>query len=472
VKTLSLQINPMATPVINNVALPNGTQGTAYAVTITASNNPSSFSATGLPGGLTLNSSTGVISGTPSVSGSFNVNLSASNSSGTGPVKSLSLIINGNAAPVINNTSLASGNVGVSYSVTISATNNPTSFAATGMPVGLTLNTSTGLISGTPTRPGNYSVTFSATNPFGSGSKTLPLIINEPVGTTACLRAAQTMVIDGNLNEGGWVISKSISKNTIGTANNTGTFGVLWDASNLYVGARVMDANLFSDSGNPWEDDAIEIYIDANNNKLTTYDGRDNQIIKSYNKSTIYAKLSVTGLQHGWFAISGGYSIEVSIPWSQLGIASPVNGTTIGFDVAYDDDDNGSTRDRQSVWNGTVNNYANTSAFGTLVLSNAVSRSPLARMRSDEDLVDPIEITDEDISYWPNPVTDNLHIETDGSFKTIAVLDMLGKTYFTDRFIKGKTSLDIDLSHLGDGYHLIKLTGKRKSKVIRILKIR
>ncbi len=139
---------------------------------------------------------------------------------------------------------------------------------------------------------------------------------------------------------------------------------MLWDNTNLYIGARVLDGSLYSDSSDPWENDAIEVFIDANNNRLGSYDGNDNQFIKAYNTTALFAKVSVSGAQHAWAAITGGYSIELSIPWSQLGI-TPAAGMTIGFDIGNDDDDNGGTRDAQSVWNGTIDNYANTSAFGS-----------------------------------------------------------------------------------------------------------
>ncbi len=51
---------------------------------VTADNNPTSFDATGLPPGLSINALSGVISGTPTQNGTFIATLSASNSSGTG----------------------------------------------------------------------------------------------------------------------------------------------------------------------------------------------------------------------------------------------------------------------------------------------------------------------------------------------------------------------------------------------------
>ncbi|HEY9044480.1 MAG TPA: sugar-binding protein, partial [Ohtaekwangia sp.] len=122
----------------------------------------------------------------------------------------------------------------------------------------------------------------------------------DPAGVITCYQRVSTITVDGTLNESSWNVTRAVSKNTVNTPNNTVTFGVLWDNTNLYIGVKVLDASLYNDSPDIWENDAVEIYIDANNNKLSTYDGRDNQFIKGYNNSTLFAKLSVTGVQHAW----------------------------------------------------------------------------------------------------------------------------------------------------------------------------
>ena len=182
--TLKLTI-AVARPVITCGATASGMMGSALSYQITATNTPTSYGATGLPAGLTANTTTGLISGTPTAAGTTAVTISATNSGGTGNA-TLTLTIN-LAPPVISSAATASGTTGSAFSYQITATNAPTSFGAAGLPAGLTVNTTTGLISGTPTAAGTSTVTISATNSGGAGNATLTLTINlaPPVITSA-----------------------------------------------------------------------------------------------------------------------------------------------------------------------------------------------------------------------------------------------------------------------------------------------
>jgi endoglucanase len=191
---------------------------------------------------------------------------------------------------------------------------------------------------------------------------------------TVAKAASGTITIDGNLSEPAWQITNTVTKLLEGVSNNTVMFGAMWDTNYLYVGASVLDSAKFGGSPTyltaPWQGDAIEVYIDGNHNRGSSYDTNDRQIVKGYNNGAIWVNGNQTnGIIHAVTPISGGYSIEMAIPWSNIGI-TPSSGTIIGFDVANDDNDNGVTnRNGQTIWAGNANNWTSTSAFGDLTLT-------------------------------------------------------------------------------------------------------
>src|SRR5438093_11842445 len=82
--------------------------------------------------------------------------------------------------PKITSPTTSSGTVGVPFSYQITADQAITTWGAAPLPAGLSVNTISGLISGTPTVVGTFSVTLSATNGNGTGTATLTLTINPP----------------------------------------------------------------------------------------------------------------------------------------------------------------------------------------------------------------------------------------------------------------------------------------------------
>ena len=181
-------------PVISSPNTATGQTGVAFTYQIAASNGPTSFNATGLPPGLTVNTTTGLISGLPTSIGTFNAIVSATNGTGTGTLGVTFTITVG--PPLITSAATAQGATGVAFSYQITATNNPTSFNATGLPAGLSINTSTGVISGAPAATGTTNITLSATNAVGTGTQTLvfTVVTGPPVITSAATASAQTGV--------------------------------------------------------------------------------------------------------------------------------------------------------------------------------------------------------------------------------------------------------------------------------------
>ncbi len=324
---------PPAAPSVTSNQTASGTAGTAFSYQITASNSPTSFNATGLPSGLSINTTSGLISGTPTAAGTSSITLSATNAGGTGTrtltltvsaapsttnptlsggstsgntgttvtlpitfspgstgVASLQFTVglpsgwsfisfstgaasqaagksvsgntsNGSvlvfglnqtvlgsgivaqvqmsvpagasagsypvtltaasfsdangtsvtggtstsgsitvttapppppSAPSVTSSQNATGTVGTAFSYQITASNSPTSFNAAGLPAGLSINTTTGLISGTPTAAGTSSITLSATNAGGTGTRLLTLTVSPATSTNPSLNGGST----------------------------------------------------------------------------------------------------------------------------------------------------------------------------------------------------------------------------------------------------------------------------------------
>ena len=191
-KPLSITIGLPAAPHITTSSLPAGTFDVAYNQTVSVTGGIGTLvwgvTSGGLPPGLNLNPSNGTISGTPTSSGSFNFTLRVTDSIPQFDEQNVTITINSPAPPSITSpSSLQAGTVNQPYP--------NTQFTATGgaqpyswsvnpaLPNGLTLNPSSGVISGTPLSGSNgnstheFTVTDSTIPLNQQGKKTLSLTI-------------------------------------------------------------------------------------------------------------------------------------------------------------------------------------------------------------------------------------------------------------------------------------------------------
>jgi hypothetical protein len=209
-------------PTISTTTLAGGTVGAVYSQTLTGTNVTTWSIASGaLPAGLSLNSSTGAITGTPATAGTFSFTVQASNSIGSA-TKALSIAISAASgiAPAITTTSLASATVGVAYSQTLVATGTTPitwSISSGSLPSGLSLNATTGAITGTPTASGTASFTANATNSWGTSTVTLSIAVNPALLTSTSVPYAYWKLDDS----GGSTASDSSGNGNTATLFNS-----------------------------------------------------------------------------------------------------------------------------------------------------------------------------------------------------------------------------------------------------------
>lgn len=163
-----------------------GTVGSRYAYSFSANGFPApTFSlAPGsvLPPGIDLDS-TGILAGTPTAAGDYSFAVVASNGVSTS-ITSPTISLHIDALPVAPSWLSASppgfADVGLPYTYKFVATGQPApsySVSSGGLPPGLSINASTGSLSGTPTTLGNYTFTLSASNGIDIPADTPPITI-------------------------------------------------------------------------------------------------------------------------------------------------------------------------------------------------------------------------------------------------------------------------------------------------------
>jgi hypothetical protein len=172
--------------------------GTAVSLQVKASDSASgqtlTYSASGLPAGLSINASSGLITGTPTTAGTYSVTATAKDTTGaTGSATftwTVTSSTSGNTVTVTspgNQTTTAGTAVSLQVKASDSASGQTLTYTANGLPAGLSINASSGLITGTPTTAGTSSVTVTATDTTGaSGSATFSWTVNSAgTGCTA-----------------------------------------------------------------------------------------------------------------------------------------------------------------------------------------------------------------------------------------------------------------------------------------------
>jgi len=366
-RAYSLTVNGAVT--LSPTSLPNGTVGSGYSQSITASGGTGagysySVSAGALPAGLTL-SSAGALSGTPSASGTSSFTLGATDSGGNSGTRAYSLTVNG--AVSLSPASLPNGVVGSGYSQTITASGGTGSgysysVIAGALPSGLTLS-SGGALSGTPSASGTSSFTLRATDAGGnSGSRAYSLTVNGAVTLSPTSLPSgsvgsgysQTITASGGTGSG---YSYSVSAGTLpaglslssagalsGTPSASGTSSFTLRAVDGGGNAGTRAYSLTINSGGPIpinlsnSSSGVSLRAIADSNGYTGSPSANYQFI-------VGSSVTITGFPGGYSGIDTG-----SWP-AGVTLSLQVNGTVRG---------SGGTGGNGGGWNSSTGNYAPT----------------------------------------------------------------------------------------------------------------
>jgi len=150
--------------------------------------------------------------------------------------------------------------------------------------------------------------------------------------------------------------------------NSSAVFALRWDQSFLYLAVRVSDQTRSSVQANYYEGDSVEIYVDGQHDRAATYGPDDSElIVVPGGNSQLWRYKAVGNPQmspatflaktQDSLAASGGvtnWNLEAAIPWSFLGGGAVSSGRVVGFDLALNDNDGTTSRERSLGWKNTA----------------------------------------------------------------------------------------------------------------------
>jgi len=278
------------------------------------------------------------------------------------------------------------------------------------------------------------------------------------VNTTVTAPKVSAITIDGNLDETDWKIDQivvQIVNGMPGNDINKVLFGVAYNADYLYIGLSVKDAFLtLNEMG--------EVFIDGNKSG-GAYDEFDLHLRFAGPYVQVVYPDTIIGIQLGFGInpLGDGYTAELGIPWSELGV-TPVEGAQIGFDLIISDGDSGTGIDYMMAWVGGLQDYMYTSSFGNLLFGTLSG-------------VDEIKDYSAFVVLFPNPSNNNVYLNLANDVfygnVNVYVTDMVGRVLQNNRlnFQSTGDQILLNVNQLTPGIYFVNIYGDNGSRAVKKL---
>ena len=237
--------------------LPSGTVGQSYTQTLTAAGTPPyRWTAAQIPAGLTLDATTGILSGTPTTAGAFSLAVQVTDAAQTSATATLGLTINPAPVTITTVSPLFTGTVGVAYAQTFSATGGKPPYSwsiVSGSTGGLTLDPNSGVLQGTPQNAGTFAFTVQVLDSSRiAATQNFSVTVNAPALVITVVAQPVTGAVGVAYNQ------------KLPVVVNGGTQPITWTLAAGAVPGLVFDPTTLNLSGTPTTAGSFDLTLQAN----------------------------------------------------------------------------------------------------------------------------------------------------------------------------------------------------------------